>query len=864
MSGTLRRLRPRRSELLIRPIGNNGRFVVKDPKNGSYFQIGAQEQFLLSRLDGIQSAAMIRRAFEEEFRQPLTEDDLAQFLDMAAEQQLLAPADAPPPSPEFSPAAAALLGYAAPSSPRLAPRMPQPEPEKPAAQPATPATSAVPASSNPAGSPNVQSLLYWRKSLFDPDALFDRLLPWIGFLWTRTFLAVSLAMTFAAAWVVLANRADLISGFTGALRWESAALVWFTLLVVTTLHEFAHGLTLKRYGGQVKEIGVLVMYFIPCLFCNVSDAWLLRERSQRMLVTLAGGYCDLCLWAFSVFLWRLTPLQSLPNYLSFVAITVLGARVLFNFNPFLKLDGYYLLVDWFDVPNLLQRGQDRAKSHVRRLLWGADRPPADPNGLVLTMYGFASWGYGVVFLGVSVYAVTRLLWGMLGPAGIAFAVGLAALLIRSQLKDTVAGEWKAMMSHRKVRAAIVLLIAAAISWAATLPIMDRANGPFRIRPCGKFELRAPVTGIIRELHFDEGDDVPEGAVVARMEVPDLASQQARKRAEIAEAKARWELLVAGPNPATVAELTERAERARQWHALAEADLKRDRHAHTQDLARLAALVERTEAEVRQATSVRDRFKALLEQGAIAREEFDAADTRLAVCRGLRDQAHSERQAVTTRGTIVMETELARREKDWSDAKGALAVLKAGPRPEEIAAARAAKERAEEELRYLNEIEGRLIIRAGRPGVMTTARLRERIGRLFHEGDLICEVDDTRTLDAEILLREAQAARLAPGQSIEFLTRALPFQTFRGTVRKVAPAARRQMEMADPPTNGTTPPTTTSIDSEGYVVVHCTLNDSAKQLRPGMTGHARIYRGERAAGLVVTESAMRTIRIEFWR
>ena len=121
----------------------------------------------------------------------------------------------------------------------------------------------------------------------------------------------------------------MVTRFPLIWRWETLALAWLTLVIVTTLHEFAHGLTCKHFGGEVHELGFLLMFFIPCFYCNVSDAWLFREKSKRLWVTLAGGYCDLLLWAVAIFAWRLTLQDTLVNYLAWVAISVLGVRVFF-------------------------------------------------------------------------------------------------------------------------------------------------------------------------------------------------------------------------------------------------------------------------------------------------------------------------------------------------------------------------------------------------------------------------------------------------------------------------------------------------------------------------------------------------------
>src|SRR5262249_39639137 len=155
---------------------------------------------------------------------------------------------------------------------------------------------------------------------FDPDRLFNVLEPRLRFLWTRTFFVLSAGAIAAAAWLVWVERQALVTQFPHALRWQTLVLAWLAMVAATTCHEFSHGLTCKRYGGEVHEVGFLMMYGLPCFFCNVSDAWLFRERSRRLLVTLAGGYCDLVLWATAVFAWRVTRADSLPNYLAWVVL----------------------------------------------------------------------------------------------------------------------------------------------------------------------------------------------------------------------------------------------------------------------------------------------------------------------------------------------------------------------------------------------------------------------------------------------------------------------------------------------------------------------------------------------------------------
>src|SRR5262249_16886220 len=156
-------------------------------------------------------------------------------------------------------------------------------------------------------------------------------------------------------------------------------------------------------------------------------------------------YFELFLWALAVFVWRLTLPGTLINNLAFVVLSVCGIQTLFNFNPLLKLDGYYLLSDGLDVPNLQQQALGFFKTWLRRLLWGAAPPERAPRGRVLLGFGLATWLYSLVFLAVTLAALGRFLgtrWGWVGLAGVTL-VGLVAT--RSLFREFSAGEVSKMI-----------------------------------------------------------------------------------------------------------------------------------------------------------------------------------------------------------------------------------------------------------------------------------------------------------------------------------------------------------------------------------------------------------------------------------
>lgn len=666
----------RRARLIVRPLGERGEHVVKDPNTEAYFHLGPQEAFLLLCLDGELSVNQIRAQFEAKFGEELSEDDLTGFLELANDSGFVEYASSQPA------AAPAQITYR-------------------------------------------QSILYWRRSLFDPDRMFNWLEPKIRFIWTRGFLVASSALIVFSFFVLWSNRQDLTSQFAKAFIWQTFVVVWITLVTATTLHEFAHGLTCKHYGGQVREVGFFLIYFLPAFYCNVSDAWLFREKSKRLWVTLAGGYCDLIVWSAAALIWRVTLADTLINYLAWVVLSVSGVRIFFNFNPLLKLDGYYLLSDWTNIPNLRQRSWDRLMAWIRWALWGAPLPGEEERSAFLLSFGAASWSYSVLFL-LALFA--WLIWRMgsaWGRGGALIGAAMGIVVMRSQFYGILGGEVRKMISTRRYRVLAwlvgILVVCAALAW---VPIEQRASGSFVLRAVERAELRAPVSGFLRQAQFDEGDSVKRGDVVLKIDVPDLPMLIAQKQAQIAESEARMRMYQYGAS--------------------------------------------------------RVRSLSPSEEAGIRRAEVEAEQAKLAALR--HEQA------------------------------------------------------------YLQQRLAKLSVTTPVDGMISTARLRQQLGKYFNEGDLICVVENPNELEAEILVSEQEATRVRAGQTVQLHPRATVFRTLDARVHRVAPAA-----------------TTQPVQS--VVSVYCRISDG--ELRPEMTGYARISCGKRAAGAVAGEQVMRLLRTEFW-
>jgi putative peptide zinc metalloprotease protein len=789
----------RRQDLIVRPATTQGWFVVKAPASASYFQIGLAEHFLLGQLDGERTAIVVRKAFEEHFKEPLTASDLDDFLKMASSMELLEVADG-----------------TAPLAPSSRPRTPQ-------------------------------NFLYFRKNLFDPNAFFNWLTPKISFFWTRGFVVLSVSLFIAAFVIAWTNRTDLFSRFESMFDWQVLALFWTTVVITMVLHEFAHGLTCKYFGGEVHEVGVLVMFFTPCLYCNVSDAWLFPEKWKRIWVGIAGPYLDLCLWALATFVWRVTVEDSAINYVSWTVMATCASRTVMNFNPLMKSDGYYLLSDWMQIPNLSNYSMQRWGATARWLLWGAARPEKIPQGKFIVGYGFLSWAFIILFLGLMIPGLLKLPRDFAGVFGLLLSLLIVPLMLLVAFHGILTKEVITMIKTRKLRRTLWLIALAGFACAlAVVPFSDRATGTFQVRPRTRVEIRALEAGFLRQIGVDEGTNVEPGAIVARIDIPDMEMTLRKKQAELKETQARLTMLEAGPRHEEIDEQRQRVVRYEGWRDLAKHNLEQSKAAFTQDLIRLDRQIKQYETEVTYARRIWEQSKMLYDKGAFANEQLLGEEKRVQIAELQLDQARAQKQAREATGTIEFEGELARREKDLSDVRSTLALLEIGTRPEEVEAERAKLERLQEDLTYLEAMRERVVVKTPVAGVVITPRVKEKNGQYIEKGALICVVEDISTLEAEITLPEDEAAGVEAGQTVDLKARALPFKQFTTKVHRKAPRA-----------------VVGENKVQGTVTVYCHLSEADKELLPGMTGFARVNRSRQPMGWVLAVHSLKLLRTEFW-
>jgi multidrug efflux pump subunit AcrA (membrane-fusion protein) len=373
-------------------------------------------------------------------------------------------------------------------------------------------------------------LLRMRWSFGDPDALLSRVLPKIRWMFTPAFLAASVVLFLIYLGIILGRReayaAALQSSYTFAtISLGSVVVLWLTGLAVILIHELGHGFTCKYFGGEVRELGFMMLYFQPAFYCNVSDAWSFPERRARLWVTAAGSWIQLVVAGLAAIVWWAVQPGTLVSQIAVAAMLVGGVLTMFtNMNPLLPLDGYFALSDWLEIPNLRVRALDHFGWWLKRTVFRLEvpEPPATARERrVFLIYGALAAAYiAGLFIFLARFSVG---WAQrtLGGLGVVAVIIALALMMRKPLVEwsrTIALAARAgrvaLRSARWRRWLIVPALAAAV--VLFLPWTLTTSGSLVVQPSMTRAIAAPDSGVVAQVFAGEGMRVPAGAPVVRL------------------------------------------------------------------------------------------------------------------------------------------------------------------------------------------------------------------------------------------------------------------------------------------------------------------------------------------------------------
>ncbi|MDX2039163.1 MAG: HlyD family efflux transporter periplasmic adaptor subunit [Isosphaeraceae bacterium] len=486
------RLRP---DLIVQPQFYEGmtHYVVKDPIALKYFRFKVEEYFLLQQLDGKQNLQDVKRAFERKYRpQTISVDDLIRFVAQLHEAGIVLV--------DTSEQAKVFIER---RRKRLLKQVGQ----------------------------FFANILYIKIPIIDPERLLDKMYPWFRWMFTTWFVVLSFMMMGAALLLVLSQWSTFsakLPDFQNYFNWWTILNFWCTLAIVKIIHEFGHGLTAKHFGGEVHEMGMLFLVMTPALYCDVTDSWLLPNKWKRIWISAAGIFVECFLASIATFVWWNTE-AGLLNSLSMATMFICSVNtILFNANPLLRYDGYYVMSDWLEIPNLRVKSTQFFGYLFQEKVLGLEVPvqsymPRSRRILFVT-YAVASYLYRWVVT----FSILFFLYGFLKPHGLGsismvLAIGsLVPLLFMPvyQIVKFVRTPGR-MRKVKKVRAALcAAAFAAVVTGILMIPTPMKISGSLVLMSADPAFVYAEVPGILEELKVRDGDYVVEGQVIAVVASPE--------------------------------------------------------------------------------------------------------------------------------------------------------------------------------------------------------------------------------------------------------------------------------------------------------------------------------------------------------
>ena len=472
-------------------------WVIKEPVGLKYFRFQAEEYAILKMLNGKISLEEIKERFESEFA-PLKIEyaELQQFIGMLHRSGLV-------------------ITNAPGQGKQLRKRRDEKKRKELLAQ--------------------LSNVLAIRFKGIDPERLLNWLYPKVRWLFSPLvffawcLLIITALSLLATHFDVFYSRLPAFHEFFGPKNWLYLGVI---LAATKILHEFGHGLLCKHYGGECHEMGVMILVLTPCLYCNVSDSWMLPNKWQRAAIGAGGIYIEIGLASLATILWWFAEPTGLLSQLSLRVMFICSvSTILFNGNPLLRFDGYYILADIMEIPNLRQKASAILNRILGQWCLGLE-PPEDPFLPQKNLFMFALYSIAAVcYRWVITISILLFLNEVFEPYGLKIigqliaGMGVFGLLIMPLWKL-----WKYMSTPGRIDQvkkprfyATVGVITTVILVVALVPFPHYVKCSLEIRARDEASVYVSVPGKLDKLAdgIKTGITIEEGQVLAILSNVDL-------------------------------------------------------------------------------------------------------------------------------------------------------------------------------------------------------------------------------------------------------------------------------------------------------------------------------------------------------
>ncbi len=505
-----------RPDLVVQPQFYEGmtHYVVKDPLALKYFRFKIEEYYLLEEFDGKLTLQEVKKAFERKYRpQTISIEDLTRFVAQLHEAGIV--------QIDSGEQAKVLIRRRKKNRWRKVWAF-------------------------------LANILFIKIPIIDPERLLTRMYPYFRWIFTRTFVTISTCSMLLALGLVASQWKtfyDKLPDFQSFFNWWTIMSFWVCLAVVKVIHEFGHGLTAKHFGGEVHEMGILFLVLTPALYCDVTDSWLLPNKWKRIWISAAGIYVECFLASIATFVWWYST-PGLLNSLAMATMFICSVNtIMFNANPLLRYDGYYVMADWLEIPNLRIKSTQFFAYLVQEKVLGLEIPvqsymPRSRRMLFVT-YSIASY----IYRWFVTFAILWFLSQVLKPyklESVSYLLATGALVPLLGMPVYQIGKFlKTPGRLRKVKKARAAAYAAAaialVVGILLIPTPLRIDGTLVLKLEKPEEIYAEVEGQLVELNVKDGEWIKKDTEIAKLKNPAKEKEMFERQQDhdIAWHKAQW-------------------------------------------------------------------------------------------------------------------------------------------------------------------------------------------------------------------------------------------------------------------------------------------------------------------------------------
>ncbi len=384
--------------------------------------------------------------------------------------------------------------------------------------------------------------VYFRVPMLRPDALLTLMIPWMRWLWAPIMRLLYLAMGVSGLMLALPQAELYFSTVSFLFTAKGAVIFAVCLALLKVCHEFSHALTAKALGLHVRTMGIAFIVLWPILYTDTSDSWKLDDRRLRAKIDAAGMLFELVVAGVALFIWALIPDGVVRSLMFFLSSTSLISSLFVNINPFMRFDGYYILMDVWGIDNLQPRAFALMKHRFRRILfdWRAPKPEHHPKETAMVWYAMGASLYRILITLSIALAVYHLYFKALGS--FLLLVELWIFLLRP-----IYVELQYVFKHRelmgsRVRLAITIFVVAGLIAVLAIPSPQVETLPALVLYEGAAPVLAPHSGrLVGELP-EKGSRVRRGEALLTIRNDEVVHQRDQVRYTLKELDAKLDTI----------------------------------------------------------------------------------------------------------------------------------------------------------------------------------------------------------------------------------------------------------------------------------------------------------------------------------